>query len=71
MCQHQTFICKVYGRIQICYLGFAYLLFLLSKSMGGSPSGVDEVPVTYVKQRKGCRMSCDVGQATEELEIEL
>ena len=26
---------------------------------------VGEVPMTYVKQRKGCRMSCDVGKAAE------
>ena len=33
------------------------------QSTGGSPGNVGEVPVTYVKQRKGCRMSCDVGKA--------
>ena len=36
--------------------------------MGGSPGDVGEVPVTYVKQGKGCRMSCDVGEATKGLE---
>ena len=34
-------------------------------------SDVDEVHMTYVKQRKGCRMSCDVGKAAEVLENEL
>ena len=33
--------------------------------------GVGEVPMTLVKQRKGCRMSCDVGKAEEGLEKEL
>ena len=32
---------------------------------------VREVPVTEVKQRKGCRMSCDVGKAAEGLENEV
>ena len=39
--------------------------------MGGSPGDVGQVPVTKVKQREGCRMSCDVGEATEGLENEL
>ena len=39
--------------------------------MGGSPVDVGEVPMTYVKQRKGCRMTCDVGKAAEGLENEL
>ena len=43
--------------------------------MGGSPvdegeakEGFGERAVTYVKQRKGWRMSCDVDKATEGLE---
>ena len=32
---------------------------------------VGEVPMTYVKQRKDCRMSCDVGKAADGLENEL
>ena len=32
---------------------------------------VGEEPMTYVKQRKGFRMSCDVGKAAEGLENEL
>ena len=39
--------------------------------MGGSPGDVSENPVTYEKQKKGRRMSCDVGEATEGLENEL
>ena len=39
--------------------------------MGGSPRGVSEEPVTKVKRKKGWRMSCDVGEATERLENEL
>ena len=32
---------------------------------------VGEVPMTYVKQRKGYRMNCDVGKATKGLENEM
>ena len=39
--------------------------------MGGSPGDVDEVPMTYVKQRKGCRTCCDVGKAAERFENDL
>ena len=39
--------------------------------IGGSPGDVGEVPITQVKQRKGCRMSCDVDKAAEGLENEL
>ena len=35
------------------------------------PGDIGEVPVTQVKQYKGCRMSCDVGEAMEGLENEL
>ena len=38
--------------------------------MGGSPDDVGEVLVTYVKLRKSCRMSSDVGETTEGLENE-
>ena len=38
--------------------------------MSGSPGDVSEEPVTQEKRKKGCRMSCDVGEATEELENE-
>ena len=36
--------------------------------MGGSPG---EEPVSQEKRKKGWRMSCDVGEATEGLENEL
>ena len=39
--------------------------------MGGSPGDVGEVPVMWLKLRKGCWMNCDVGEATEGLENEL
>ena len=39
--------------------------------MDGSPGDVSEEPVTYEKGKKGWRMSCDVGEATEGLENEL
>ena len=40
-------------------------------SMGGSPGGVIDEPVTYEKRKKGWRMSRDVGEATEGLENEV
>ena len=39
--------------------------------MGGSPGDVSEEPVTQEKRKKGWKMSCDVGEATKELENEL
>ena len=39
--------------------------------MGGSLGDVSENPVMQEKQKKGWRMSCDVGEATEVLENEL
>ena len=39
--------------------------------MGGSPGDVSEKHVTWEKRKKGWRMSCDVGKATEALENEL
>ena len=33
--------------------------------MGGSPGEVREVPVTWVKQWMGCRMTCDVDEVAE------
>ena len=39
--------------------------------MGGSPGDISENPVKLEKRKKGWRMSCDVGEATEELENEL
>ena len=39
--------------------------------MGGSPGDVSEEPAMEEKQKKGWRMSCDVGKAAEGLENEL
>ena len=38
---------------------------------GGSPGDVSEVLVTKEKQKKGWRMNCDIGEATNGLENEL
>ena len=38
--------------------------------MGGSPGDVSENPVTQEKPKKGWRMRCDVGEATDGLENE-
>ena len=40
-------------------------------SMDGSPGDVSEEPVTKEKRKKGWRMSCGVGKATEGLENEV
>ena len=47
------------------------LLIISFIGMGGSPGDVSEEPVTQEKRKKGWRMSCDVGEATEGLENEL
>ena len=44
---------------------------MVNFGMGVSPGDVNENPVTYEKQKKGRRMSCDVGEAMEGLENEL
>ena len=46
-------------------------VFVFITSMGSSPGDVGEVPVMKVKQLKGCRMNCDISEATEGLENEL
>ena len=48
-----------------------YRRFLRLTFMGDSPGDVSEEPVTYKKRKKGWRISCDVGEATEVLENEL
>ena len=37
--------------------------------MGGTPGDIGEVPMSQVKQRKGCRMSCDVSKAVKRLRL--
>ena len=39
--------------------------------MGGSPGELNEELMTQEKRKKGWRMNCDVGEATEGLENEL
>ena len=39
--------------------------------MGGLPGKLSEELVTQEKRKKGCRMNCDEGEATEGLENEL
>ena len=41
------------------------------KCMGGSPGELSEALVMLEKRKKGLRMNCDVGEATEGLENEL
>ena len=39
--------------------------------MGGSPGELSEELMTQEKRKKGWRMNCDVGEATEVLDNEL
>ena len=48
-----------------------FIIIVIHISMGGSPGDVSEEPVTQEKRKKGWRMSCDVGKATDVLENEL
>ena len=43
----------------------------LQMGTGDSPGELSEKLVTQEKRKKGWRMNCDVGEATEELENEL
>ena len=40
-------------------------------TMGGSPGELSEKLVTQEKRKKGWRMNCDLGEATEGLENEM
>ena len=42
-----------------------------TKAMGDSPGELSEDLVTQEKRKKGWRMNCDIGEATEGLENEL
>ena len=48
-----------------------FFVFILFRSMGGSPGELGEELVTQEKRKKGWRMNCYVGEATEGLENEL
>ena len=47
------------------------MLSFCEPTMGGSPGELSEELVTWEKRKKGWRMNCDVGEATEGLENEL
>ena len=55
--------CK-YQEISVCLI--SYSIFMI-QSMGGSPCELSEELVTQEKRKKGWRMNCDVGVATERL----
>ena len=42
-----------------------FSVILQTTNIGGSPRDVSEELVTQEKQKKGWKMSCDVGEATE------
>ena len=68
-------VCSNFPKYNMHLIIYTFLKRLLYsttiKSMGGSPGDVSEEPVTQEKRKKGWRMSCDVGEATEGLENEL
>ena len=45
--------------------------FLFMIGMGGSPGELSQEILTQEKRKKGRRMNCDVGEATDGLENEL
>ena len=47
------------------------IIFRFNSIMGGSPGELSEELVTLEKRKKGWRMNCDVGEATEGLANEL
>ena len=48
-----------------------YIKPVLTNAMGGFPGELSEDLVMQEKEKKGWRMNCDVGAATEGLENEL
>ena len=48
-----------------------YYKFLQREFMGGSPGELNVELVTWENIKKGWRMNCDVGEATEGLDNEL
>ena len=76
------FVCVVHyfmaffdnSKFEICQYAHPYDLTVLKSTalvMGGSPGELSEELVTQEKQKKGWRMNCAVGEATEGLENEL
>ena len=59
------------NRFYLTYKVYEKLTRTGMQNMGGSPSDVSEEAVTQEKRKKGWRISCDVGEATEALENEL
>ena len=64
-----SFILNFSSLNRILLLIYSIVLTKLA-STDGSPGDVGEEHAMYVKRRKGCGMSCDVGEATKGLENE-
>ena len=52
----------------VCYLPNHNVGISPPELVGGSPGDVSEEPVPQEKRKKGWKMSCDIGEATEGLE---
>ena len=57
--------------IYVCVLEVILPCFITHLNMSGSLCELSEELVTQEKQKKGWRMNCDVGEATEGLENDL
>ena len=67
-------VCFIHINIYIIYRVFISVHFFKEmnlRHMGGSPGDVSEEPVTWKKRKKGWKMTCDAGEATEGWENEL
>ena len=67
----QVYVSVCVIRQYVIMLYIIYIMRSLNWTMGGSPRELSEELVTWEKRKKGWRMSCDVGEATEGLENEL
>ena len=61
----------VIEQLKYMITGWWKVVVLRGKAMGGSPGQLIEQLVTQEKRKKGWKMNCDVGEATEGLENEL
>ena len=69
------FVAKMGIRSRVAVLAISQVRYYLGSyfkllNIGSSPGDVGAVPVMKVKQQKGWRMSCDIGEAMEGLENE-
>ena len=80
--REREFVCVVHysiaffdnSKFEICQNDYPQdltVLMITAFVMGSSPGELSEELVTQEKRKKGWRMNCDVGEATEGLENDL